>query len=204
MRGAPPKKAEVEEAFGKLAGVKKVGELPTDDHAHQYELVSEQEVDLRPEVFQCAVEKGWVLLELHRDTQSLEDVFRNLTIGDERRNRHLSAAAGGARPSDDDDDEDGDDERLRRTPPRPWTARRRREGRERRPGSCIRTMKNILIIARRDLRAQFNSPVAYVVLGGSTLHCSASLIFWIPNLFGSFWELDRASMVPMCSPTCRG
>jgi len=30
-------------------------------------------------------------------------------------------------------------------------------------------MRNILIIARRDLRAQFNSPVAYVVLGGTML-----------------------------------
>ena len=30
-------------------------------------------------------------------------------------------------------------------------------------------MRNIFIIARRDLRAQFNSPVAYVVLGGTML-----------------------------------
>ena len=30
-------------------------------------------------------------------------------------------------------------------------------------------MRNILIIARRDLRAQFNSPVAYVVIGGAML-----------------------------------
>ena len=30
------------------------------------------------------VDKGWVLLELHKDTQTLEDVFRHLTVGDER------------------------------------------------------------------------------------------------------------------------
>ena len=35
-----------------------------------------------------------MLLELHRDAQTLEDVFRSLTIGDERRNRQL-----GARPT---------------------------------------------------------------------------------------------------------
>jgi ABC-2 type transport system ATP-binding protein len=105
-RGAPPKKAEVEDALGKLDGVKKVGELPTDERAHQYELVSEQEVDLRPEVFKLIVDKGWVMLELHRDSQTLEDVFRSLTIGDERRNRHLTAS-GHAQSADEEDDEDG-------------------------------------------------------------------------------------------------
>jgi ABC-2 type transport system permease protein len=57
-------------------------------------------------------------------------------------------------------------------------------------------MHNILVIARRDLRAQFNSPVAYVVLGGSMLLLGV-LVFWIPAVVGSFWEIDRASMVPM-------
>ncbi|HTQ42654.1 MAG TPA: ATP-binding cassette domain-containing protein [Polyangiaceae bacterium] len=108
-RGAPPKKGEVEDALGKLAGVKKLGELPTDERAHAYELVSEQDVDLRPEVFKLIVDKGWVMLELHRDSQTLEDVFRSLTIGDERRNRSLTAAA---EPEDDDvdEDEESDDE----------------------------------------------------------------------------------------------
>jgi ABC-2 type transport system ATP-binding protein len=104
-RGAPPKQSEVEEALGKLDGVKKVGELPTDERAHMYELVSEQEVDLRPEVFKLVVDKGWVMLELHRDSQTLEDVFRSLTIGDERRNRQLTAS-GQAQSADDEDDED--------------------------------------------------------------------------------------------------
>ncbi len=113
-RGAPPKKAEVEEALNKLAGIKKVGELPTDEKAHAYELVSDQAVDLRPEVFKLMVDRGWVLLELHRDSQTLEDVFRSLTIGDERRNRQLSSAATASSDDgdDDDDDDDGDDERA--------------------------------------------------------------------------------------------
>jgi ABC-2 type transport system ATP-binding protein len=106
-RGAPPKKSEVEDALSKVVGVKKVGELPTDERAHSYELVSEQEVDLRPEVFRLVADKGWVMLELHRDSQTLEDVFRSLTIGDERRNRTLDSNGGGA---DSDDDEEADDE----------------------------------------------------------------------------------------------
>jgi ABC-2 type transport system ATP-binding protein len=109
-RGSPPKKGEVEDALGKLGGVKKVSELPTDDRAHAYELVSEQEIDLRPEVFKLIVDRGWVLLELHRDAQTLEDVFRSLTIGDERRNRTLGAAADGSDQEPDDDADDEDDE----------------------------------------------------------------------------------------------
>ncbi len=49
-----------------------------------------------------------MLLELHRDAQTLEDVFRSLTIGDERRNRHLTAA--GRAQTDDDGEEDESDE----------------------------------------------------------------------------------------------
>ncbi|MBV9945277.1 MAG: ATP-binding cassette domain-containing protein [Myxococcales bacterium] len=112
-RGALPKKAEVEEAFGKIGGIKKLSELPTDERAHQYELVSEQGVDLRPEIFKLVVDRGWVLLELHRDAQTLEDVFRSLTIGDERRNRQLASTSADVadedEDADDDDDEDADD-----------------------------------------------------------------------------------------------
>jgi ABC-2 type transport system ATP-binding protein len=45
------------------------------------------------------------MLELHRDSQTLEDVFRSLTIGDERRNRQLTAS-GQAQGADDDEDDD--------------------------------------------------------------------------------------------------
>ena len=108
-RGAPPKKGEVEDALGKVPGLGKLAELPTDERAHAYELVSDQDIDLRPEVFQLMVDKGWVLLELHRDAQTLEDVFRSLTIGDERRNRHL-AEAGEADEEEEEDDEGTSDD----------------------------------------------------------------------------------------------
>jgi ABC-2 type transport system permease protein len=61
-------------------------------------------------------------------------------------------------------------------------------------------MRNIYIIARRDLRAQFNSPVAYVVLGGTMLLLGV-VFFLIPHisgvLAGSFWDVDRATMDQM-------
>jgi ABC-2 type transport system ATP-binding protein len=109
-RGAPPKKGEVEEALRKVAGVKKLTELPTDERAHDFEVVSEKDQDLRPDLFQVMVDKGWVLLELRRDQQTLEDVFRSLTIGDERRNRQVTAAASADDEDSDDEDEDDDDE----------------------------------------------------------------------------------------------
>jgi ABC-2 type transport system ATP-binding protein len=110
-RGALPKKSEVEDALSKVDGVKKLSELPTDERAHAYELVSEENVDLRPELFKLIVDKGWVLLELHRDAQTLEDVFRSLTIGDERRNRSLTAAKEEAEEEEEDEeDEDEEDE----------------------------------------------------------------------------------------------
>src|SRR5580704_11535502 len=68
-------------------------------------------------------------------------------------------------------------------------------------------MRNIFIIARRDLSAQFNSPVAYVVIGGSLLLLGI-LFFLVPHMgvagtaIGGFWEVDRATVDPMfaCLP----
>jgi gliding motility-associated transport system ATP-binding protein len=110
--GQLPKQAEVEAALSGIKGAKKVSELPTDERAHTYEVSSEQSTDLRPELFKLIVEKGWVLLELHRDTQKLEDVFRDLTIGDERRNRTVGGKKGAeaSREEEEDDEDEEEDE----------------------------------------------------------------------------------------------
>ncbi len=104
--GSFPKQSEVEEALSKMKGVGKIAELPTDDRAHAYEIASDADRDLRPELFRLIADKGWVLLELHRDTQTLEDVFRNLTIGDSKRNRKLGKPA----PEEEEEEEDETDE----------------------------------------------------------------------------------------------
>jgi ABC-2 type transport system ATP-binding protein len=111
-RGQAPKQGEVEDALSHLPRVKGVSELPTDERAHAYQLTSDQDVDLRPEIFKLIVDKGWVMLELHRDAQTLEDVFRALTIGDEKRTRKLASAEEeeGEDESDEGEDEDEDDE----------------------------------------------------------------------------------------------
>lgn len=84
---APPKRTELEQALQGLGRVSKVRELPTDETAHKFELSAPQDADLRPEIFRLIVQKGWTLLELRRDAQSLDSVFRDLTRGDERLDR---------------------------------------------------------------------------------------------------------------------
>ncbi len=104
-KGTPPTKEAVESALRALHGVNAVQELPTDERAHAYSLSSESTEDLRPEIFALIAEKGWVLLELHRDAQTLENVFRSLTLGDELRNRKLGTDA-----EEEEEDEEEDEE----------------------------------------------------------------------------------------------
>ena len=112
--GALPRQSEVEQALGNLKGVKKVSELPTDDRAHAYAIDGLDNEDIRADIFRLIADKGWVLLELHRDTQTLEDVFRQLTIGDERRNRQVGPVKESqdeeTEEEDDDEDEEEEDE----------------------------------------------------------------------------------------------
>jgi ABC-2 type transport system ATP-binding protein len=107
-KGDLPKKEAVEAALRGMHGVSAIQELPTDERAHAYSLSSESNEDLRPEIFALIAEKGWVLLELHRDAQTLENVFRSLTLGDELRNRKLGVAD--EEEEEDDEEEDDDDE----------------------------------------------------------------------------------------------
>ncbi len=98
-----PKRAELEEALRGLKGGDRIRELPTDEKAHKFELSGPQTSDLRAEIFRMVVQKGWTLLELRRDAQSLDAVFRDLTRGDEKLDR------GQDWDEDEDDDEDDDD-----------------------------------------------------------------------------------------------
>ena len=71
-----------EEARTKLdaiVGVHRVSETDGEADAANFIVASQGEQDLRREIFACARDNDWVLLELHRQTASLEDVFRRLT-----------------------------------------------------------------------------------------------------------------------------
>jgi ABC-2 type transport system ATP-binding protein len=108
----PPKSAEVQEALARLSGAAAVRELPTDESAHKFELSGAQDSDLRAEIFRLMVAKGWTLLELRRDAQTLDAVFRDLTRNDERldRGRDLEEDEEDAEEPAADEDEDDEDE----------------------------------------------------------------------------------------------
>ncbi|MCU0846982.1 MAG: ATP-binding cassette domain-containing protein [Spirochaetes bacterium] len=75
--------------FGGLSeSLKKIGEDMDIRESGEGELVSalvtyRGDRDLRPDIFNMAVRKGWVLYELKQEQVSLEEVFRQLTIGGE-------------------------------------------------------------------------------------------------------------------------
>lgn len=48
-------------------------------------ITAERGTDLREPLFRCIVNQGWTLLELHRERTSLEQVFRQLTGAQEKR-----------------------------------------------------------------------------------------------------------------------
>jgi ABC-2 type transport system ATP-binding protein len=104
-----PGAKEVDEALHKLAGASAIRELPTDENAHKFELSGPHDGDLRAEIFRLIVAKSWTLLELRKDAQSLDAVFRDLTRGDEKLDRGADWDSG------DDEDEDDEDEAPRKT-----------------------------------------------------------------------------------------
>jgi gliding motility-associated transport system ATP-binding protein len=84
---AAPSKQAVRDSLAALVGAKRVVESPTEEGLNRFEVAGGKEVDLRPEIFKLAVDRGWTLLELRRDAQSLDSVFRDLTRVDERLDR---------------------------------------------------------------------------------------------------------------------
>ena len=104
----PPTATDVQQSLERLSGVSSVKELPTDETVHKFELSGPRDVDLRAELFRLAVSKGWTLLELRREAQSLDAVFRDLTKDDQLASR--GRAIEDEDEDDDEADEDQDDE----------------------------------------------------------------------------------------------
>lgn len=76
--------AGVLEAVRGLAGVLTVEDRsPKAGERRVLALTADAESDIRPRVFELAKQRGWTLYELHQETRSLEEVFRELTGGGE-------------------------------------------------------------------------------------------------------------------------
>jgi ABC-2 type transport system ATP-binding protein len=79
---------QIRAAADPAAVARKLGDLPGAEIAARpameagvvgAEITSSKDQDLREQVFRLVADAGWVLLEMRREIQSLEDVFRDLT-----------------------------------------------------------------------------------------------------------------------------
>jgi len=70
---------EARQKLDTIVGVHRVTEAEGEPDAASFIVASQGEQDLRREIFTCVRDSGWVMLELNRQTASLEDVFRKLT-----------------------------------------------------------------------------------------------------------------------------
>jgi ABC-2 type transport system ATP-binding protein len=77
-----PKDA-IRDRLASLAGVTRCEAIAAEDGSHAFALDAGGASDLRKPIFRAAVDNRWTLLELGRESASLEDVFRNLTTGEE-------------------------------------------------------------------------------------------------------------------------
>jgi ABC-2 type transport system ATP-binding protein len=81
--GAPAE--AVKEKLVSVSGIAQCQKVAGEDGAHTFDIDGNAKTDLRKTLFRVAVDNKWQLLELTRQAASLEDVFRNLTTGEESR-----------------------------------------------------------------------------------------------------------------------
>ena len=73
----------IKEKLVTLKGVSTCKPIAGEDGTLTFAIDGAASADLRKPLFQMAVDNKWALLELVRESASLEDVFRNLTTGEE-------------------------------------------------------------------------------------------------------------------------
>ncbi len=81
--GAPQE--SIKDRLGSITGVTRCEKVAAEDGAFAFAIDAQAKDDLRKILFRAAVDNKWNLLELVRESASLEDVFRNLTTGEENR-----------------------------------------------------------------------------------------------------------------------
>ncbi|MBW2468759.1 MAG: ATP-binding cassette domain-containing protein [Deltaproteobacteria bacterium] len=69
----------VQEALSDIPGLDDITRVSETDGLLKVNLNYSSTADLRPEVYRRIKETDWVLLEFHQETQSLENIFRELT-----------------------------------------------------------------------------------------------------------------------------
>ena len=69
----------VEANFSKLDGVESVAKITETNSELDVRLTYRLAGDLRPEIYRIIKEADWILLDFHQETQTLENIFRELT-----------------------------------------------------------------------------------------------------------------------------
>ncbi len=62
-----------------IPAIESVSLISEQNSSLKFSVASSHTIDIRKELFRLCVQKGWSLLELHREQTSLEDIFRQLT-----------------------------------------------------------------------------------------------------------------------------
>jgi ABC-2 type transport system ATP-binding protein len=94
--------------FAAIKGVESVRATDTaDPRAAAFEIVSSSNEDLRAEIFRAAVAGGLVLLELRTKGENLEQVFRELTLGESDAKEGKASARAAAADGDEKEQEEG-------------------------------------------------------------------------------------------------
>jgi hypothetical protein len=73
----------IRDRLASLAGVARCSTVAAETGALAFAIDAAAADDLRKPIFRTVVDNRWSLLELVRESASLEDVFRNLTTGEE-------------------------------------------------------------------------------------------------------------------------
>ena len=71
----------IKNALQGISGITSIIHSRDEDSLCHIQIITNPDIDVRPDVFKCIKDNGWILYEMTREYRSLEHVFRELTIG---------------------------------------------------------------------------------------------------------------------------
>ena len=74
---------DIEKHLRSVRGVASVHSLPRVDGRERYSISVGADKDVRPDIFQLAKRRNWVIWDMHQESGRLEDLFHELTVSAE-------------------------------------------------------------------------------------------------------------------------
>ena len=69
-------------AVRQIEGVVPIPDVEANHSTKKFYIVSQKDIDVRREIFRLCVERGWILLDMHRHYARIEGIFHQLTGGE--------------------------------------------------------------------------------------------------------------------------